>query len=120
MASVSIFRWSAMVGLALASPAMQGGSSGTAHAQTAEQLVGTSPSVSFFNTAANGTKSDAFGPNPLSMQIFSADGHFVQLNLRNDLPKIASNNRALATADENKAIVQGSQGLFGTYSVQDK
>ena len=40
--------------------------------------------------------------------------------LRGDLPKIASNSRAQATADENKAIVQGSIGQFGTYSVRDK
>jgi hypothetical protein len=55
-----------------------------------------------------------------SMQILTADGHFMQVILRPDLPKIASNNGALATADENKAIVQGSIGFFGAYSFRDK
>jgi hypothetical protein len=116
----SIFSLSAMTGLGLAATAILGMSSGAAHAQTAEDLVGTWQLVSTVNTAADGTKTEAFGPNPAGMTIFTTDGHFIILLLRNDLPKIASNNRMQATADENKAIVQGSLGLFGTYAVRDK
>jgi hypothetical protein len=42
------------------------------------------------------------------------------VNTRPDLPKFASNNRMQGTAEENKAIVQGSIAYFGTYSVVDK
>jgi Lipocalin-like domain len=36
-----------------------------------------------------------------------------------DLPKFASNNRETGTAEENKAIVQGSLAYFGTYTVSE-
>ena len=49
--------------------------------------------------------------------VFQPNGRFaLQLALA-DLPKFASNNRAMGTADENKAIVQGSIAYFGTYAV---
>jgi hypothetical protein len=35
---------------------------------------------------------------------------------RADLPKVASNNRASATAEESQQIVHGSIGYFGTYT----
>src|ERR1700757_5121848 len=36
-----------------------------------------------------------------------------------DPPKFASNNRETGTAEENKAIVQGSIAYFGTYTVSE-
>lgn len=39
---------------------------------------------------------------------------------RADLPKFASGNRVQGTPEENKAVVHGSLGYFGTYSVADK
>ncbi len=54
------------------------------------------------------------------MMIFGSDGHFVQVLTRPGLPKFAAENRLQGTADENKAIVQGSIALFGTYSIADK
>jgi Lipocalin-like domain len=94
--------------------------SSQAHAQTAKDLVGTWQHVANVNTAADGKKSDAYGPNPKGMAMFSADGHFMIVILRNDLPKISSNNRLQATADESVAITRGSNALYGTYSVADK
>jgi hypothetical protein len=116
----SIFSLSAITAFGLASATMPGTFSGAAHAQSAQDLVGTWQHVSNLNTAADGKKSDPFGPNPKGMAIFSADGHFMIINLRNDLPKIASNSRLQGTADENAAIVHGSVALYGTYSVADK
>jgi len=49
--------------------------------------------------------------------IYTNDGRFMYLLSRADLPKFASNNRASGTSDENKAVVQGSISLFGTYSL---
>lgn len=92
----------------------------SAHAQTAGDLVGAWQHVSNVNTAADGKKTDAYGPNPKGIAIFSADGHFAIIVLRNDLPKIAANNRSQATAEESLAIVRGSNALYGTYSVADK
>jgi hypothetical protein len=93
---------------------------GAPQAQTAKELVGTWTLVSNINTQADGTKSDGFGANPKGMAIFQPDGHFVTLITRPDLPKFASGNRNTGTADENKAIVQGTIGLFGTYTMEGK
>lgn len=120
MGKRSIFSLSAIAGVGLASTAILGTLSGAAHAQTAKDLVGTWQHVANVNTAADGKKTDSYGPNPKGMAIFSADGHFMIVILRNDLPKIASNNRLQATADESAAIVRGSIALYGTYSVADK
>jgi Lipocalin-like domain len=84
-----------------------------------EQLVGTWIQVSAVNTAPNGTKSDLFGPNPKGIQIFESNGRYAQIGTRSDLPKFGSNNRATGTADENKAVVQGSIAYFGTYTVNE-
>jgi lipocalin-like protein len=95
------------------------GASGTATAQTAKDLVGTWTLVASTNVGQDGRKVDIWGPNPKGMYIFDDKGHFVIVNARPDLPKFASNNRNQGTPDENKAIVQGSLSLFGTYSVAD-
>jgi Lipocalin-like domain len=93
---------------------------GVAHAQTAKDLVGTWEVVANVNTATDGKKTDAFGPSPKGMAIFSADGHYMITVLRNDLPKIASNNRLKTTVDEDTAIAHGSIASYGTYSVDSK
>ena len=41
----------------------------------------------------------------------------MQVLARPDMPKFASNNRNTGTADENKAVVQGSLAIYGKYSV---
>jgi hypothetical protein len=84
-----------------------------------EQVVGNWMMVSATNTAANGTKSELFGPSPKGLMIFESNGRFSQIGMRSDLPKFGTNNRATGTADENKAVVQGSIAYFGTYSVNE-
>jgi hypothetical protein len=96
------------------------GASATATAQTAKDLVGTWILVASTNVGQDGRKIDIWGPNPKGMYIFDDKGRFVIVNARPDLPKFASNNRNQGTPEENKAIVQGSLSLFGTYSVADK
>jgi len=94
--------------------------SGTATAQTTKDLVGTWTLVASTNVGQDGRKIDVWGPNPKGMYAFDDKGHFVIVNARPDLPKFVSNNRNQGTPDENKAIVQGSLSLYGTYSVADK
>ncbi len=93
---------------------------GVATAQTAQDFVGTWQLVSNTNVRQDGTKVDIFGSNPKGLYVFTHNGHFAIVNVRPDLPKFASNNRNEGTSEENKAIVQGSIALFGTYSVADK
>ena len=93
---------------------------GDAVAQTAKDLVGTWKMVTNINIAPDGRRSESFGPAPNSILTFDANGRFVFVGTRPDLPKFASNNRMQGTAEENKSIVQGSIAYFGTYSVVDK
>jgi len=62
-------------------------------------------------------KADAYGPAPLGLFTFDANGHFSALLMRSDLPKYAANNRTQGTPEEYKATVEGSLGYFGTYSI---
>ena len=89
---------------------------GDAFAQTAKDFVGTWTLVSAV-TEQGGNKTDTFGPNPKGILIVDANGRYVIAFARADLPKVASNNRTTATAEENKAIVGGSLAHFGTLSV---
>jgi Lipocalin-like domain len=86
-------------------------------AQTAKELVGTWTVVSGDTVRADGSRASTFGDNPKGRLVFTDDGCFIYLYLRGDLPKFASNNRTTGTADENKAVVQGSIATFRTYSV---
>jgi hypothetical protein len=95
------------------------GTASSTVAQTAKDLVGTWNLVSDVNTAADGRKVEPFGPTPHGMAIFDSDRHFAIVISRPDLPKFSSNNRMQGTPEENRAIVQGSIGFFGTYSVAD-
>jgi hypothetical protein len=97
-----------------------GGLSGRVIAQTAKDLVGSWSVVSAVNTAADGVTTNAFGANPAGMIIFAEDGHFALVDTRADLPKFTTDNRKLGAPEENKAIVEGSIALFGTYALADK
>jgi hypothetical protein len=89
---------------------------GDAVAQTAQDLVGTWTLVSAINEQG-GNKTDTYGPHPKGILTVDANGRYVLVIARADLPKVASNNRTTATPEENRAIVQGSIAHFGTLSV---
>jgi lipocalin-like protein len=85
-------------------------------AQTAKDLVGAWIAVS--NVAEQGgVKSEPYGATPQGMLIFESDGRYGLILSRKDVPKFASNSRTNGTADENKAVVQGTISHFGRYSV---
>src|SRR6266705_3668379 len=88
---------------------------GDALAQTAQDLVGTWTLVSAINEHG-GNKTDIYGPHPKGILTVDANGRYVLVIARADLPKVASNNRTTATPEENKAIVEGSIAHFGTVS----
>ena len=54
------------------------------------------------------------------MAIFGSNGRFAIVNINPDTPEFASDNRAQATPEENKAAVLGGIALYGTYSVVNK
>jgi hypothetical protein len=90
-----------------------------AHAQgLQQQVVGAWSPVSQY-VEQSGQRLEPFGPNPKGIVIYQADGHFVLYLQKPDLPKFASNNRLAGSADENKAIVQGTITYFGHYSIDE-
>jgi hypothetical protein len=84
-----------------------------------EQLVGSWLMATNTTTGPDGTKVDTYGPNAKGIAIFDSNGRFILITTRSDLPRFASNNRGTGTADENRAVVQGSLAYFGTYSVNE-
>ena len=98
-------------------------SAGAAAAQPAksfkDQIVGTWNFVVAEITAPDGKKSFPFGETPKGILIFTADGHFAQIHVASDVPKIASNNRMTATPEEYAAIMRGSLSVFGTYTIDE-
>lgn len=100
----------ALTGCAILSP-------GSGLAESAKDLVGPWQLVSNVVTAADGQKTDQFGPNPHGILYFESNGHYVLSIMRDGLPKFAGKGRMQGTDAENKAVVQGSISHFGTYEV---
>lgn len=94
--------------------------SGVSSAQQSlkEQIVGTWSAVSQY-VEQDGKKLEPFGSEPKGIVVYDTHGRFVLVLQRASLPKFASENRLTGTAEENKAIVQGSIAYFGTYSVNE-
>lgn len=84
-----------------------------------DQLIGTWTFVVAEITAPDGKKSFPFGETPKGMLVFTPDGHFAQIHIASDVPKIASNNRLNGTAEEYAAIMRRSLSMFGTYKVDE-
>lgn len=68
----------------------------------------------------DGTKIHRFGTNPKGLAMYDSGGRFSTILLRNDLPRFASNNAMTGTPEENRAIVQGTNATFGTWSVDEQ
>jgi hypothetical protein len=84
-----------------------------------DQIVGSWDFVVAEVSAPDGKKSFPFGETPKGLLIFTADGHFAQIHIAGDVPKIASNNRLTGTAEEYAEIMRRSLSVFGTYSVDE-
>lgn len=83
-----------------------------------EQFIGTWVLVAQW-VEQDGKKIERFGANPRGMTIYDPNGHFVSILMRGELPKFASGNAMTGTAEENKAIVQGSTAFYGRWNVTD-
>jgi hypothetical protein len=84
-----------------------------------EGIVGTWNFVVAEVVAPDGKKSFPFGETPKGILIFSADGHFAQIHVASDVPKIASNNRLTGTPEEYATIMRRSISVFGDYSIDE-
>jgi hypothetical protein len=86
----------------------------------AKQLVGTWILVSLVIERPDGSKFDAYGPNPKGTIVFDGTGRYINAVVRADRPKFDSGSRLEGTPEQNKAIVEGTNVSFGTYSVDEK
>lgn len=84
-----------------------------------EQLVGTWTYVSVDTVYPDGRRVPLFGPHPQGQAVFDSNGRYILMTARAGQAKFASNNRLEGTAEENRAVVQGSIAHFGRYSVND-
>jgi hypothetical protein len=84
-----------------------------------DKIIGTWDFVVATVTAPDGTKSYPFGQTPKGILIFAPDGHFAQIHVTADLPKIAAGNRLKGTPEEYAAIMRGSIFVFGTYTIDE-
>jgi hypothetical protein len=108
------------IAAALLALALSAGAAGAQGANSLkDQIVGTWNFVVAEVTAPDGKKSFPFGETPKGILIFTADGHFAQIHVASDVPKIASNNRLTATPEEYAAIMRRSLSVFGTYTVDE-
>jgi hypothetical protein len=103
---------SPVMAIVLASMAIGGGAS----AEAPVSLVGTW-TLQTNIIERQGSTSANYGEQPSGQMILTNDGHFQSMSLRHDLPRFASGARLTGTPDENKAVVQGSIALYGTYVV---
>jgi hypothetical protein len=78
-----------------------------------EQLVGTWTYVSVDIVRSDGSRVPLYGPNPSGLASFDANGRYLLLTARTDLPKFASNNRNGGTAEENRAVVRSNLSRLG-------
>jgi hypothetical protein len=108
----------AMLCVGIVASATEAAAQGKAKIDKAK-LIGTWTLVSITNTGPDGKAQQTFGQGD-GVLIFGANGKFIQILARGDLPKFASNNRNTGTADENKAVVIGSLAIFGTYTINAK
>src|SRR5262249_54820526 len=84
-----------------------------------DQLIGTWTLTSWDRVSPNGNRAQSYGTNPKGEVVFGRSGRMFVMFARSDLPKVASNNPATATADEAKSVMAGSIAYFGTWTVND-
>lgn len=82
-------------------------------------IVGAWLLVSVVSQSDNGTRGEPFGPNPKGIMVFTRDGQFSLFQSSADIPRLAANDRAKATAEEAMAVVRNSIAYFGTYTIDE-
>ena len=82
---------------------------GSAFAQSNQTVVGSYQPVTV----------PAFGDNPRGQMILTADGRYSIVLARATMPTIAGGARTKGTAEENKAVVDGSIAHSGRYTIDD-
>lgn len=86
---------------------------------TGPAAVGAWTYVSVDTVHPDASRTPMYGSNPQGLEIFDGHGHYALVNSRSDLPKFVSKDRMKGSAEEYRAVVQGSIAHFGTYAVNE-
>jgi hypothetical protein len=111
-----LFKLSAVMGLGLM---LLPGGTVAQQSSAKERLLGAWSLVTVVGERADGSKFEPFGANPKGIIIFTSDGHFSLFQSSGNVPRLAANDRAKATAEEATAVVRESIAYYGTYSMAD-
>lgn len=84
-----------------------------------DSLVGPWIFVSVIAERPDGTRSEPFGEAPRGIIVFTADGYFSLFQSRAEVPRLAAGDRARATAEEARGVVEAAIAYFGTYTVNE-
>jgi len=85
-----------------------------------DQLVGAWTLLLDDGVRPDGSHAPTFGPNPIGTLIFTPNWRYsLQIMRAINRGPFASNDRDAGTADENKAVSQGTISHFGTYTVDE-
>ncbi len=83
------------------------------------QFVGTWKLISMEGHMADGAIIYPYGKHPNGIVTYTAGGWMSAQIFSVDRPPIASGDNGLTTVEEARAIVAGSVGYFGTYTVNE-
>jgi hypothetical protein len=82
------------------------------------ELAGTWSLRSVRNTGPDGTVREPYGPDPVGRLTLDDQGRYSVQIFRRERPRFTSNDKDRGTAEENQALVSGTNSHFGRYSVQ--
>lgn len=85
-----------------------------------QKLVGSWSLVSIANIYPDNSRVHPYGENPKGLLIFDANGNYAVQILKAERSKIASGDKNHCTAEENAALVQGSNSHFGKFELDKK
>lgn len=84
----------------------------------AERIAGTWKLVSLVVDRGH-ERISVFGKEPRGIQIMHQNGRFAVITTRSTLPRYASGNRMKGTDEEYRAIGQGTNAAYGTYTIDE-
>lgn len=84
------------------------------------KLVGSWSLVSIANIYPDNSRVYPYGENPKGLLIFDANGNYAVQIVKAERSKVASGDKNNCTAEENTALVQGSNSHFGKFELDEK
>ena len=88
-------------------------------APMSERILGAWLQVSVVAERPDGSRDEPFGPDPKGIIVFTREGRFSLFQSRAEVPRIASSDRATATAEEAQGVMRAAIAYYGRYAVNE-